>query len=205
VLVTDTENHVFINCPFDVEYRPLFEAMVFVIHHCGFVARSAMEIDDGSQARIDTIATIIGESPLGIHGISRTEPDADSGLPRFNMPLELGMFLGAKRYGNPRQRRKLCLILDRDRYRYQEFCSDIAGQDIRAHQNDPAVLIRVLRDWLRNVLMHTATLPGASRIAERYAIFQAELPLICRLLGMDTDELVFNDLTMLVSAWLHEN
>ncbi|HEV3051921.1 MAG TPA: hypothetical protein VGX50_16555 [Longimicrobium sp.] len=203
--MADTENHVFINCPFDAEYRPLFEAMVFVIHHCGFVARSAMEGDDGSQVRIDKIATIIAESPLGIHDISRTEPDAGSGLPRFNMPLELGMFLGAKRYGNPRQRRKLCLILDRDRYRYQQFCSDIAGQDIRAHQNDPALLIRVLRDWLRNVLMHTATLPGASRIAERYATFQAELPQICRLLGMDADELVFNDLTMLVSAWLHEN
>lgn len=203
--MADAENHVFINCPFDAEYRPLFEAMVFAIHHCGFVARSAMEVDDGSQVRIDKIATIIGDTPLGIHDISRTEPDAGSGLPRFNMPLELGMFLGAKRYGNPRQRRKLCLILDRDRYRYQQFCSDIAGQDIRAHQNDPAVLIRVLRDWLRNALMHTATLPGASRITERYAIFQAELPLICGLLGMDADELVFNDLTMLVSAWLREN
>jgi hypothetical protein len=200
------ENHVFINCPFDTEYRPLFEAMVFAIHDCGFVPRAALEVDDGSQVRIDKIAGIIADSPLGIHDISRTEPDSASGLPRFNMPLELGMFLGAKRYGNPRQRRKLCLILDRDRYRYQKFCSDIAGQDIRAHGNDPATAIRIVRDWLRNASIDAATLlPSGSRIASRYEIFRGDLPLVCELVGLEPDELIFNDLTMLISAWLSEN
>lgn len=204
--MADSENQVFINCPLDPEYRPLFEAMVFAIHHCGFVARAAVETDDGSQVRIDKIATTIAACRLGIHDISRTELDPVSRLPRFNMPLELGMFLGAKRYGNPRQRRKLCLILDRERYRYQQFCSDIAGQDIRAHGDDPAEAIRVLRDWLRNASVETGILfPSGSRIASRYARFRSDLPLICDRLGLDADELIFNDLTALVSAWLGEN
>ncbi len=49
-------------------------------------------------------------------------------LPRFNMPLELGIFLGAKRFGSQKQKQKNGLILDREKYRYQSFCSDIAGQ-----------------------------------------------------------------------------
>lgn len=203
--MADGENHVFINCPFDAEYRPLFEAMVFGIHHCGFVARSAVEMDDGSDVRIDKVAAMIGHCRLGIHDISRTEPDPVSGLPRFNMPLELGMFLGAKRYGNPRQRQKRCLILDREQYRYQQFCSHIAGHDIRAHENEPALAIRLVRDWLRNALADAGTFPGGSRIASRYAAFQAELPPICELLGLDVEELAFNDLTLLISIWLREN
>jgi hypothetical protein len=36
------EYSVFVNCPFDAEYRPLFHAIVFAIHDCGFAARSAL-------------------------------------------------------------------------------------------------------------------------------------------------------------------
>jgi hypothetical protein len=34
------ENSVFINCPFDRAYRPLFEAVVFAAYDCGFYSRS---------------------------------------------------------------------------------------------------------------------------------------------------------------------
>jgi len=30
------EQSVFINCPFDPEYAPLFEAIVFAVHDAGF-------------------------------------------------------------------------------------------------------------------------------------------------------------------------
>jgi hypothetical protein len=197
---------VFINCPFDAEYRPLFEAVVFAVYDCGFIARSALEVDDGSQVRIDKVSSIIADCRLGIHDISRTEVDPVSLLPRFNMPLELGMFLGAKRYGNPRQRQKLCLILDRDRYRYQQFCSDIAGQDIRSHGNDPVEAIRIVRDWLRNASVDAATIiPSGLRIANRYEHFRSELPLMCERVSLEPENLIFNDLTTLISAWLREN
>jgi hypothetical protein len=44
------------------------------------------------------IFKLIEGCQFGIHDISRTELDTDSQLPRFNMPLELGMFLGAQRF-----------------------------------------------------------------------------------------------------------
>src|ERR1700686_3205317 len=146
----DYNVNVFINCPFDPAYKPLFNAIVFVTIYCGFRARCALEIDDGSQVRIDKIFAVIEECRFGIHDLSRTQLDKATGLPRFNMPLELGMFLGAKRFGDALQKRKLCLILDRDTYRYQKYISDIAGQDIRAHKSSEGNAISITRDWLRN-------------------------------------------------------
>src|SRR5216684_1644429 len=107
---------VFINCPFDDGYRPLFEALVFAVHDCGYIARCSREVDDASEVRIEKIAKIISACKFGIHDICRTELDAHTGLPRFNMPLELGMFLGAKRFGRAKQKQKTCLILDIDQY-----------------------------------------------------------------------------------------
>src|SRR5207244_972943 len=122
------EYTVFINCPFDDAYRPLLEAVVFAVHDCGYVARSSLEVTDASQVRIEKITAIIEACRLGIHDISRTEIDPQTQLPRFNMPLELGLFLGAKRFGTGKHKAKTCLILDVERYRYQKFISDIAGQ-----------------------------------------------------------------------------
>ena len=136
---------VFINVPFDRRYRQLFHALVFTVHECGFFARCALEGDDGSQMRMDKLYDIIRDCPLGIHDLSRTTLDSVNRLPRFNMPLELGIFLEAKRYGGATQHRKSCLILERDLYRYQKFCSDIAGQDIRAHRDTVEDAIVVVR------------------------------------------------------------
>lgn len=112
---------VFINCPFDDAFVPIRNAIVFAIYDCGFIPRCALEEDNGGNVRFDKIQRIIAECKFGVHDISCTELDAHNNLPRFNMPLELGVFLGAKRYGGPDQRRKNCLILDREQYRYQQF------------------------------------------------------------------------------------
>lgn len=119
---------MFLNVPFDRRYRDLFNALVFTIHHCRFVARCALEVDDGSQVRVDKLYGIIDECQYGVHDLSRVTLDSANRLPRFNMPLELGIFLGAKRFGGAHHRNKRALILDRDQWRYQTYCSDIAGQ-----------------------------------------------------------------------------
>ncbi|HEX8904122.1 MAG TPA: hypothetical protein VF771_04730, partial [Longimicrobiaceae bacterium] len=105
--------NVFINCPFDGEYERLFRAIVFAVQACGFRPRSALEIDDGSEVRLEKIMRIIGECRYGIHDLSRTELDDEGNLPRFNMPLELGLFLGAKYFGGGVQKEKACIIFDR--------------------------------------------------------------------------------------------
>ena len=197
---------VFINCPFDGEYRPMFEALVFAVHDCGFVARCALEIDDGSEVRIEKIQRIIADCGLGIHDISRTELDSTWNLPRFNMPLELGLFLGAKRYGTGQQRKKLCLILDREPYRYQKYCSDIAGQDIQSHGGDPAAAVKIVRNWLRNASAGSGVvIPSAKTMVERYERFRRDLPRLSRRFRLDPDELIFNDFTTLTAEWLSLN
>ena len=142
---------VFVNCPFDDEYAGTFRALIFAILACGFRPRSARETDDGGEARIEKLYAIIQSCRYGIHDISRTELDSENGLPRFNMPLELGIFMGAKRYGLKRQREKRLLIFDKDKYRYQKFMSDIAGMDIHAHGGKPDRALVETRDWLTNV------------------------------------------------------
>ena len=199
------EKGVFINAPFDRNYKRLFDALVFAVHDCGFIARCSMEEGDSSNVRVQTIARIIDGCRFGIHDLSRTTLDSKHRLPRFNMPLELGIFLGAKRYGNAKQRRKSCLVLERDPYRYQIFCSDIGGQDIWPHGNKVEDVIAGVRDWLRTVRKGSAQIPGGRRIVERYLAFRRELPRMSRTAGLDLRDIPFLDYRTMVRGWLEEN
>ncbi|MCE2394868.1 hypothetical protein J4G02_09815 [Candidatus Poribacteria bacterium] len=194
-------DNVFLNCPFDSDYKQLFDAMVFAVHDCGFIARCALEEEDASQVRIDKIYNIIADCRYGIHDISRTELDEVSGLPRFNMPLELGVFLGAKKFGIDKQKRKNCLILDKAQYRYQEFISDIAGQDIQAHNNSPEGIITVVRNWIRTASKRQ-TIPSGSIIWGRYQEFMEDLPQLAQEHQLKVDQLIFNDYTLVITRWL---
>lgn len=195
-------NHnVFINCPFDPIYKPLFEAMVFAVLDCGFIPRCALEEDDASQVRIDKIYEIIADCRYGIHDISRIELDEPSGFPRFNMPLELGVFIGAKKFGSEEQKGKKCLILDKTPYRYQQFISDIAGQDIQTHSNTQEEIVKVVRNWLRTT-SRLQTIPSGSIIWERYQEFLQDLPKTCQMHRLIVEEMVFNDYTLVIEEWL---
>jgi hypothetical protein len=201
VLPTEpSREDVFINCPFDDDYRDIFRALIFVIHVCGFRPRSARELDDGGKARIAKLYDIIEESRYGIHDISRTELDAANNLPRFNMPLELGIFLGAKHYGGVPQRRKLVLIFDTEPYRYQKFISDLAGMDIHAHGGNVEVAIAKTRDWLVNVTR--SQLPGGKRLIRSYHDFMAALPLLAKRLELDAATVSYADFEMILLEWL---
>jgi hypothetical protein len=150
--------------------------------------------------RIDKIARIIEDCKYGVHDISRTAPDQGSGSPRFNMPFELGLFLGARWFGRGRQQRKVGLVLDSAQYRYQQFVSDIAGQDIKAHSNDPGQLITALRKWLRT--SSGVVMPGGAEVFRRYGLFREGLPLLCEQLRLRPEEMTFNDYADLISTWI---
>jgi hypothetical protein len=198
---------VFINVPFDGQYRPMFHALVFAVHDCGFKARCAREADDGSVIRIDKLYRIIEGCRFGIHDLSRTQLDPVNRLPRFNMPLELGIFLGAKRYGAGRQKRKNCLILDKEFYRIPIFCSDIAGQDPRSHGGTIAGAIAAVRDWLRTARSgKAAKMPGSAVMVKRYRGFRRQLPRQAALIQLDPpDKMSFSDYATCVVGWLDRN
>jgi len=191
---------VFINCPFDRDYASSFQALIFTIYACKFKPRSAREIDDGGQTRIDKLYKLIGECRYGIHDLSRTELDPTNNLPRFNMPLELGMFLGAKRFGGKVQKLKRVLILDVEQYRYQRFISDLAGMDIHEHGGDPIRALRETRDWLAN--LSRRVLPSSDRVARLYDNFLANLPDLAAALEFRPDAIPYVDFEQIVVDWL---
>jgi hypothetical protein len=137
---------VFINCPFDDDYNKLLNALLFTIYDCGFFPRIAKESADSGENRLGKIYELIRDCRYAIHDLSRVKIDPNTGLPRFNMVLEVGVYLGAKKFSGPE---KVCLIMDSEQFRYRNFCSDLAGVDIEAHNDDSFKLICVVCDWLR--------------------------------------------------------
>lgn len=192
---------VFINCPFDVDFAPGFRALVFAVIACGFRARCAREMDDGSETRIDKLYGIIEQCRFGLHDLSRTELDKANRLPRFNMPLELGIYLGAKRFGDEAQKQKRCLILDVEQHRFQKFISDIAGMDVTAHSGSPRRMVECTRNWLV-MASRRKSIPATGVLLASYDAFEAGLPTIARDAGLDSSTLVYPDYERLVLAWV---
>jgi hypothetical protein len=154
---------VFINCPFDDHYRPIFHAIVFATNSLGFVARCALDIDDASEARLEKIMRIIAQCAYSIHDISSVALSSGTNLPRFNMPLELGIDLGCKRFGGKMQKAKACLILDSEPFRYRASISDLAGQDIHTHAGRPEQAVTEVRNWLAGVSKRKGV-PGGRKL-----------------------------------------
>lgn len=200
----DYNKSVFLNCPFDSSYKPIWDAMIFTLSQADLKPRCALEVNDGAENRLEKIFRIVSQCRYGIHDISRTELDPVYALPRFNMPLELGIFLGAKRFGGRPQGRKACLILARELYDYQKFLSDLAGQDAHAHHNDPRTAVIEVRNWLRSVDGHPG-LRGGVQTWSRYLLFRRELPQICRAMRLTVEEITFTDLIAAAAEWLRRN
>lgn len=194
---SDYDRRVFINCPFDDDYKPLFRVLLFSVRQCGFLPRTALDNEDSSEVRIMKIYRTIGDCRLGIHDLSRADPGPE---PRFNMPLELGIFLGAKYLGQGEQGRKACLVLDRERYRYQRYVSDVSGQDIAWHDNDPRTLLIRVRDWLAT--QTEAHIPGGEALWVRYQTFNAELTNECIQHKQRTDDLAYIDYVRHLDAFV---
>jgi hypothetical protein len=198
--------NVFINCPFDETYTPFFNAIVFTIHDIGFRPRCSLEASNAGQFRLEKIMDIISACKYSIHDLSHTALDATTGLPRFNMPFELGLDLGCRRFGGSLQKGKISLVLDIEAHRYETFISDIKGQDITARGNSVAEVIEVVRDWLRNELdPRIVIIPSGDNISSRYLDFQTTLPSICAKLKWNPSKLKFADFSFAVATWIEAN
>lgn len=197
----DYSRQVFINCPFDEHYWPMFRVIVFTIRACGFVLRCALEANDAGEERLAKIIRMIGDCHLGIHDLSRKGADAKSGLARFNMPYEMGLFQGAASFG---LRKKAMLVMEAHPFEYKQFISDISGRDICHHGNDPNKVISVVREWL-NTQRVVEGLPGGSHLAELHGKFTRFLPRLLRQSKLHHSEIDFPHFinrSELVGGWL---
>jgi hypothetical protein len=68
---------VFINCPFDANYAPLFDAIVFASACCGFIPRSALESGSVAEPRMERITRALFSSKYSIHDLSRCRGEGD--------------------------------------------------------------------------------------------------------------------------------
>jgi hypothetical protein len=82
---------VFLNLPYDREFEPLYLAYVVGLVRLGFEPKLMLAIPN-DIGRLDTIIHLIQSCENSIHDLSRVQPNA-AGIPRFNMPLELGLAL----------------------------------------------------------------------------------------------------------------
>jgi hypothetical protein len=199
-LSPDYYQNVFINCPFDDPYEPLFNAILFTVHRCGFILRCSKEFEDSSGIRIENIVSLIKESCFSIHDLSRVSIANIGDLPRFNMPLELGICIGAEKFGSGKQKDKKYLILESHQYRFKQFISDLSGQDIKSHEDKPDLAIKCVRDWLSKKT--GGSIPSASEIVKEYAAFKNDLPDLCNVSKWNPLELTFSEYSSLVVSWL---
>lgn len=193
---------IFINCPFDPEYQPFLRAVLFTVCAMGCKPRSALEENDSSTLRLGKIYALIRKCRFSIHDLSRTELSPHTGLPRFNMPLELGIFLGIKHSASRRSRKKTCLIFVKDK-RNTAFITDINGMDVEGHGDHPEKVISPIKNWLCT----DANISGlpASTLRQHLQRFESDLPEILKAIGYQPDEAQYGDILKIIGDWLEVN
>lgn len=145
---SDFETNVFVNCPFDSEYDRIRQAILFCLIRFGLNPRIASERSDSGEARIQKILELVESSRFSIHDLSRCRAQQAGEHYRLNMPFELGIDFGSRRFGSDPLPNKVFLVLEEKPHSYQAAISDFAGFDIESHNGDQAKAVRKLRNWI---------------------------------------------------------
>lgn len=194
------DQNVFINCPFDEKYAPIFQAVVFAVHRVGFRPRCTKEVTESGESRLEKIMDIIADCKYGIHDLSRTQLGKFN-LPRFNMPFELGIDIGFRRCGDHRCRKKRHLIFDTHQYRYHKYISDLSGRDISPHNNSPRQAVIRVRNWL-TAEAALKGMPSGKTIYNEYRQFIGSVPEICNRSQLHAEDLTFSDYSQVIAEFL---
>jgi hypothetical protein len=129
------------------------------------------------------------------------EPLKPKDYPRFNMPFECGIDFGLRMSSHEFGVKKF-LILEREQHRYHKVISDISGNDIKAHKNEPEQVVKVIRDWFKPT---KPEIPRHKEIWLAYNEFEYDYEQI--LLEEDYDpkdinSLTFSDIIENMVAWI---
>lgn len=194
-------DNLFINCPFDNDYFFLLKPLLFTTIYCGLKPKIS-ETRNSADVRLEEIKQLIQQSRYSIHDLSRIEPLTTGDLPRFNMPFELGIDVGCKTYGDRTD--KKYLILEKLPYRYKEILSDISGQDIKSHNNEPRMIVQSIRNWFRSIFPRRE-ITGYTKIWDAYNEFQYDYKEDMEIDNLDPDyiwEIPFSELIFNMKKWI---
>lgn len=147
-LAAPRELSVFVNCPYDPAFRPVFEAIVFSCICCGFIPRTAMETASSAVPRMTRITRALMASKYSIHDLSRCCGEGDENLARFNMPLELGIAMAERERNGDLEGSHDWLLLVPDGHCYRRFISDLAGYDPTDYDGQAEGAVPAVMAWL---------------------------------------------------------
>jgi hypothetical protein len=177
---------------------------MFTALYCNILPRCTREYANVADYRLDNIVKLIQECRYGIHDLSFVELDEKSNLPRQNMPFELGLFMGAIKFGGEDHKTKSFVMLDNIEHDSKKALSDLAGKDPNFHERNLQKAITAVRDWLATEVK-ADFLHSGKLIYESYNRFVFDLPALALRFRQDADNLIYIDRLRLMNSWLAEN
>jgi hypothetical protein len=161
---------VFLNIPYDEEFRNLYIAYIVGLYQLGFTPHLSSEMPGGAR-RLDRILDLIQSCRYSIHDLSRVElSSAPGSAPRFNMPLELGMTI-TWQILNPNLH--TWFVCESEPHRLQRSASDLNGSDPNIHFGTPEGVLSEVRSafWREGA-------PSVRRMMEHYRFIDANVDAI---------------------------
>jgi hypothetical protein len=137
--------HVFLNVPFDSQYRTLFTALIAGLTGLGCEPHCVLEISSSGRDRLDRIYELITDCGASIHDLSRVTLSGPLRVPRFNMPFELGLAYSLAQHQSHHQPHRF-FVFEARQYRLQASLSDLNGHDPHIHRGTQQGLLRCLLD-----------------------------------------------------------
>ena len=137
-----SHNRIFLNYPYDDDFRRRFlPVILYVIVAFGYDA-SAAEGENGERpVRLEKIRDMIPKARQSLHELSRPG--------RFNMPLELGLALGHQAYSSRKGRDPTRILVVCDNLGTLKVrCSDLNALDPVEYAEEPAKLVNALVNWI---------------------------------------------------------
>jgi hypothetical protein len=158
---------VFLNIPYDEEFRSLYLAYIVGLSQLGFDPFLTSGIAGGDR-RLDRILALIQNCRYSIHDLSRVELSASPpATPRFNMPLELGLTIAWAKL-NPR--RHTWFLWESTPRRLHKSMSDLDGTDPYIHSGT----VEGILSELRNAFVRDGA-PTVQRMMETYRIVESSI------------------------------
>ena len=182
---------VFLNIPYDNEFEDLYVAYIVGLTQLGLRVKASLAVPN--QGRLETIIGLIVKSDYSIHDLSRIE--ISKGIPRFNMPVELGLALYRSHATNGRH---WVYVFESKPYRAQKTTSDINGIDPQIHHGTPKGVMA----GLRNILRQPGDVTTVPEMLISYDAVKRKLPELRRNAGGKSlfEASVFHDLMLAASV-----
>jgi hypothetical protein len=189
-----TDDSVFLNVPYDQQFKDLYIAYIVGLTELGLQPTATLAIP-GGEARLDRIFELIQTCRYSVHDLSRVElSQTPPPTPRFNMPFELGMAVAWAKLHPERHTYIACESVNR---RAQKSLSDMAGTDFNIHNGTPRGVMRELC----NAFVRQQQRPTVPQMMRRYEFVSSLVPRMMQQNGSETlfEARAFKDLVGLAA------